>query len=542
MASSAEVLECPFCAYKDQDSYVLMLHVEERHTDDSPFVVREGPDEHPHHGSSSANGLREAPAEHAAVEDERWLLCPNPECGEQIPIEDLSEHLDLHFAERLFESQQEASASADHSTTSSHSSSSKKPPKKLSKMRHGTPPLSSASEHSFSVALDDSSDSSAFAPDGEGWHSIHHNSKHHRHHHHHRQSGYDDGDVKTRPRSNSEKTTLSRRMIDVLSPSSSKKLHKSKESGAPSARLGKSELGPYAYEDQMPRWLYKQIEAGPRVSVMNRIGRDGRLIKHEVVDNETPGVLPVLAQLCGIDRSVDQAYICHPSAIHIFKRPKEGGFCGYRNIQMLVSYIQGAGAQGHSQFPPGTPGILVLQDLIEQAWDMGINEISRVQTGGIRGTRKYIGTPEVQALLRSLRIDHGLQIFSDRPEAGQAHEQLLDYVESYFLEDTTREQHEKRPKVVKTHLPPIYLQQPGHSITIVGYERHKDGKRNLLVFDPMFHTSPGMFKILGRRDIRTHRPEVLQAYRRGDRQLKRHRDYELISLKAHPPLFPVWDV
>lgn len=70
----------------------------------------------------------------------------------------------------------------------------------------------------------------------------------------------------------------------------------------------------------------------------------------------------------------------------------------------------------------------------------------------------------------------------------------------------------------------------------------KDGSSSLLVFDPMFHTSPGMSKILRRRDLRTPRPEVLQAYRRDDRQLKRHGDYELISLAAHPPLFPAWDV
>lgn len=70
----------------------------------------------------------------------------------------------------------------------------------------------------------------------------------------------------------------------------------------------------------------------------------------------------------------------------------------------------------------------------------------------------------------------------------------------------------------------------------------KDGSSSLLVFDPMFHISPGMNKILRRRDLRTPRPEVLQAYRRDDRQLKRHGDYELISLAAHPPLFPAWDV
>jgi hypothetical protein len=36
-----------------------------------------------------------------------------------------------------------------------------------------------------------------------------------------------------------------------------------------------------------------------------------------------------------------------------------------------------------------------LQESIETAWDKGINQIGRIQTGGIQDTRKYIGTPEV---------------------------------------------------------------------------------------------------------------------------------------------------
>ena len=150
----------------------------------------------------------------------------------------------------------------------------------------------------------------------------------------------------------------------------------------------------------MPRWLYDQLDAGPKISVINRIGRDGRLLKQEQVQNETPGIISILAQLSALDRTVKKAYYCHPSTIHIGKTPKEGGFCGYRNIQMLLSYIQGAKAQGHEEFPGRTPGILKLQDNIEDAWDKGINEIGRVQTGGIRGTRKYIGTPEVYSLAR----------------------------------------------------------------------------------------------------------------------------------------------
>ena len=41
---------------------------------------------------------------------------------------------------------------------------------------------------------------------------------------------------------------------------------------------------------------------------------------------------------------------------------------------------------------------------VEKAWDKGINSRGRAETGGIRGTRKYIGTPEAQAMFVGLGI------------------------------------------------------------------------------------------------------------------------------------------
>jgi len=72
-----------------------------------------------------------------------------------------------------------------------------------------------------------------------------------------------------------------------------------------------------------------------------------------------------------------------------------GGFCGYRNIQMLISYIVGAEAFGAELFGNRVPPVFDIQDLIEAAWDMGYNPQGRIETGGIKGTRKFIGTPEV---------------------------------------------------------------------------------------------------------------------------------------------------
>ena len=63
---------------------------------------------------------------------------------------------------------------------------------------------------------------------------------------------------------------------------------------------------------------------------------------------------------------------------------------------MLTSYIIGTQSQGVEQFRGKIPSIFRIQDYIENAWDMGINVHGRLETGGIKGTRKYIGTPEVR--------------------------------------------------------------------------------------------------------------------------------------------------
>ncbi|KAF9882965.1 hypothetical protein FE257_004369 [Aspergillus nanangensis] len=111
-------------------------------------------------------------------------------------------------------------------------------------------------------------------------------------------------------------------------------------------RLGRAELGPYAHEKQMPVWLRKMLEKGARLSTSNIIGPDGKLQKQQTVENETIGIIAVLSQLW------------------------------------------------YETFSDSMPTILQLQSMIENAWDMGFNSIGRLETGGIRGTRKYIGTPE----------------------------------------------------------------------------------------------------------------------------------------------------
>ena len=116
-------------------------------------------------------------------------------------------------------------------------------------------------------------------------------------------------------------------------------------------------------------------------------------------------------------------------------------------------------------------------------------------------------------------------MFNDSPDGQiEAHEQLFAAVEKYFKQAA----YPDSSNVFKTLLPPIYLQQPGHSITIVGFERRKDGTCNLVIYDPMFRTSPGMHRLIGRKNIKTPRPEVMHAYRRGAKQLRKHDAFEVL--------------
>jgi hypothetical protein len=148
----------------------------------------------------------------------------------------------------------------------------------------------------------------------------------------------------------------------------------------------------------MPSWLRRQILDGAPTSQHNIILPDGALRRVTSVENETPNLIPLLASLSSQDPTVTRAYFCRPEVQHICKVRGEGGFCGYRNIQMLISFLRESvapGEYGSDLFKRGIPNILELQDMIELAWDIGYSPQGRIETGGIRGTRKYIGTPEV---------------------------------------------------------------------------------------------------------------------------------------------------
>ncbi|KAK1770663.1 DUF1671-domain-containing protein [Phialemonium atrogriseum] len=274
-------------------------------------------------------------------------------------------------------------------------------------------------------------------------------------------------------------------------------------SAAQARRLGRSQLGKYAHEDRMPDWLVSHLQKGGQV--------------------DQAGVIPVLEQLLAQSSTTKYAYLCHGCVHHVSKLKKEGGFCGYRNIQMMASYINGVRLQGHQQFKKKLPSVFQIQDLIETAWDAGINAQGRVETGGIRGTRKYIGTPEALAMFRLLEIPCDAQGFKDR-EPGKSEALLIEHVENYFMSGVIDPGQRVRP----TNLPPIYFQHAGHSMTIVGFEKEKNGSKNLLVFDPMFCDASGIVKLVGKKFEHRFPDMALKPYRRGSKYLKKFREFEVL--------------
>ncbi|KAJ5888890.1 hypothetical protein N7495_008931 [Penicillium taxi] len=295
-------------------------------------------------------------------------------------------------------------------------------------------------------------------------------------------------------------------------------------------RLGRSELGPHAHEKKMPSWLSRMLEKGDRTTKQTQITADGKLTRHTKVENETDHLIPAIAKLCEQDKTVMRAFLCSPKVRHVCKMSREGGFCGYRNIQMLVSYIRKSQALGHEHFQNGGPSIIELQDMIERAWDMGFNSSGRAETGGIKGTRKFIGTPEAQALLQSLDIPCHASSFTESAHLRGFDSLFMDVAE-YFKSACKLDE---ETKVFKTDLPPIYFQHQGHSMTIIGFEVHDNGSANLLVFDPMFKTSPAMLRLIETSAKSDNPARLLKAYRRGVPYLQKYKMFELLKMRSSP--------
>ncbi|WZH45168.1 Zinc finger with UFM1-specific peptidase domain-containing protein [Fusarium acuminatum] len=403
---------------------------------------------------------------------EEPVPCPEDGCGELVQPDELAYHLELHELEAQGATPEPEPTTGQNPTVSRKS----EPPTKDSTRKHKKVSTIQAWKDLFS---------------GHGNRSP--------------QSRDSSSSSRTRHKTKREEAGISK------SPSRGSSSRDSNgERSRKSGRLGRSELGRFAHERKMPPWLVDLLQDEGQVA--------------------NDGVLPVLGQLLEQSATTQYAYLCHPAVQHISKLRREGGFCGYRNIQMLTSNIIAAKTPGSHHFGPTPPSIFQIQDLIENAWDMGINAQGRAETGGVKGTRKYIGTPEAQAVFLSLEIPCSVQAFKNK-ERGKSKQCLFDAVEGYFRGGITSIE----DRIHLTGLPPIYLQHPGHSLTIVGFEKQMDGHANLLVFDPSFRDSSKIRSFIGKevRHKTSSIDSLLQPYRRGSHYFRKHNQYEVLYLTKY---------
>ncbi|KAI8089829.1 peptidase family C78-domain-containing protein [Halteromyces radiatus] len=222
--------------------------------------------------------------------------------------------------------------------------------------------------------------------------------------------------------------------------------------------------------------------------------------------SRTAGVIPRLEpHFTSLNRKGNTvaAYLCSSFTDHISTGLMDLGWgCGYRNAQMLMTFLQRKQQDGTSILQQ-VSDISGIQILLERAWDEGFDPQGAAQLHHqVYKTRKWIGTTEVYSILGYLGIRCTILDFHRPTGPNNTHEALMDWIQSYFesaipkkkstSDDQRRQQHQKKVVHV-TNRPPLYLQHSGHSRTVIGIELLKDGKRNLIMFDP------------GRRMLRSYR-------------------------------------
>ncbi|KAL1926628.1 hypothetical protein VTP01DRAFT_5523 [Rhizomucor pusillus] len=242
--------------------------------------------------------------------------------------------------------------------------------------------------------------------------------------------------------------------------------------------------------------------------------------------SRTPGVIPRLEpQFTNLNKKGNTlaAYLCSPYTDHIATGFMDLGWgCGYRNCQMLMTFLQRQREAGDYLLRQ-VADISGLQMLLERAWQEGFDPQGAAQLNHrVYKTRKWIGTTEVYCMLVYLGIRCTILDFHRPSGPKNSHDSLFNWIQSYFEDalppsataataaaatstsssssstkatplDAPSSKKNKKKVVYITNRPPLYLQHSGHSRTVIGIELLKDGRRNLIMFDP------------GRRMLRSYR-------------------------------------
>ncbi|PRP76491.1 zinc finger with UFM1-specific peptidase domain-like, partial [Planoprotostelium fungivorum] len=183
-----------------------------------------------------------------------------------------------------------------------------------------------------------------------------------------------------------------------------------------------------------------------------------------------------VSEAAGGTRSLEY-YLCAPTDHFSWDEGDYGWGCGWRNAQILATYFQRTPVHKERIFDgvKGVPTVLKLQEWLELAWASGYDPSGALSLEqSVKNSKKWIGATEVAALYRSFGIKIRLLDFVSIPLGNNRYKPndgLTRWVWEYFK---TR----RNPPP-----PPLYLQQEGHSRTIVGVER-RGSKLSLILYDP----------------------------------------------------------
>ncbi|AES72695.2 putative peptidase C78, ubiquitin modifier-specific peptidase 1/ 2 [Medicago truncatula] len=197
-----------------------------------------------------------------------------------------------------------------------------------------------------------------------------------------------------------------------------------------------------------------------------------------------------------------------------------GWGCGWRNIQMLSSHLLAQRPEAREVLFGGSgfvPDILSLQRWLEIAWEKGFDAPGAAQLDhAVYGSKKWIGTTECSALLRSFALRARIVDFGPKESQSvvgisvdntvdktrndkmanskvksEAYQVLMDFVWNYFSDENSIQFGQQH--VVICEKTPLYFQHDGHSRTIVGVQaKHQQNgilPYNLLVLDPAHSTA-----------------------------------------------------
>ncbi|GFQ02163.1 zinc finger with ufm1-specific peptidase domain protein [Phtheirospermum japonicum] len=247
--------------------------------------------------------------------------------------------------------------------------------------------------------------------------------------------------------------------------------------------------------------------------------------KEEKFHKVEPNLMTLLRKCLESESTNSVSILCgHIDHIQSIESWDVGWGCGWRNIQMLSSYLLSQREETRNVVFGGcgyVPNIRSIQNWLELAWEKGFDTPgSDYFDRKIHGKRNWIGTTECAAVFRSFGLRARIVDFCGKgfefghvgrkneevygpmdvflskgkkmencsvsSEAVKGHQVLCEWVWNYFSGDDAGKSVNCR--VVLSKKSPLYFQQDGHSRTIVGIQaKHlRDGTKqyNLLIFDP----------------------------------------------------------